>query len=193
MNKKAAILEASGLLFAQYGLKKTTIDEIALKAAVSKATLYKYYRNKEEIFSAVCDCEADKLRHEIILAVEYEKTASSKLRAHLLTRTVNLKELARYYRLAPEIWNEYQFYINSVQKRIAVKEIQMLRDIITFGNSTGEFAVTQVDSIAHLMIISLKSLEYPWALDGYNITLPEYVVLMTNIIIDGIGAKNKAI
>ncbi|HIE30743.1 TPA: TetR/AcrR family transcriptional regulator, partial [Candidatus Poribacteria bacterium] len=56
-DKKEFIIEASRELFARFGLKKTTMDEIAKKCGMSKATLYYYFKSKEDIFRAVIDKE----------------------------------------------------------------------------------------------------------------------------------------
>ena len=46
--KKAAIE-----LFNVYGLKKVSMDEIAVKADVSKVTIYKYFHSKEELIQEI--------------------------------------------------------------------------------------------------------------------------------------------
>ena len=44
------ISAVAGTLFAEKGIEKTTMDDIAKKAEYSKATLYAYFKSKEEIF-----------------------------------------------------------------------------------------------------------------------------------------------
>ena len=60
-----SILDAAQSLFAQFGLKKVTTDDIARKAHVSKATIYKFYKNKSEIFDVVVRLEAERLIREM--------------------------------------------------------------------------------------------------------------------------------
>lgn len=47
---KDSISAAADKLFAQRGIEKTTMDEIAREAQYSKATLYVYFKSKDEIF-----------------------------------------------------------------------------------------------------------------------------------------------
>src|SRR5919204_4021455 len=47
--KREAILAAAARLFAQKGYEATTMDDVAGAAGVSKATLYRYIRSKEEL------------------------------------------------------------------------------------------------------------------------------------------------
>ena len=47
------ILDIAARLILRYGYNKTTMQDIALEAAVSKSTLYLYWKNKEELFQAL--------------------------------------------------------------------------------------------------------------------------------------------
>ncbi len=49
--KRTAILEAATALFIQHGYA-TSMDQIAVKAGVSKQTLYGHFANKEELYRA---------------------------------------------------------------------------------------------------------------------------------------------
>lgn len=50
--KTAQILDASLAVFCRYGYSKTTMHDIARAAGVSRATLYLYFPNKDELFRA---------------------------------------------------------------------------------------------------------------------------------------------
>ncbi|WP_428607556.1 TetR/AcrR family transcriptional regulator [Sedimenticola sp.] len=51
--RKQKLIDTAYRLFNQYGYHATGIDRILLESGVSKATLYKYYRSKEELILAV--------------------------------------------------------------------------------------------------------------------------------------------
>ena len=51
--KRDAILEAAADLFLAQGLQGTSMDAVALKAGVSKQTVYSHFANKEELFRTV--------------------------------------------------------------------------------------------------------------------------------------------
>lgn len=48
--KRQAILDAAYLLFREKGFEKTSVAEINARAGGSKATIYSYFRSKEEMF-----------------------------------------------------------------------------------------------------------------------------------------------
>ena len=50
---RAAILDAAEALFGTRGFQKTTVDEIAVRAGVSRTLVYRYFRDKLGLFEAV--------------------------------------------------------------------------------------------------------------------------------------------
>ncbi len=50
---KEGIKKASRDLFRRYGYKKTSVNEIAKKAKIAKATIYKYFDSKETVLHAI--------------------------------------------------------------------------------------------------------------------------------------------
>ncbi len=51
--KRTRILDAAQSLFIRYGVKRTSIDEVARAADIAKGTLYLYYESKEMLFAEV--------------------------------------------------------------------------------------------------------------------------------------------
>lgn len=49
-SRELAVLEAAVDVFMNYGFRKTTMDDIARKAGMSRPALYNYFKNKESIF-----------------------------------------------------------------------------------------------------------------------------------------------
>lgn len=53
--RRRTILDAALSCFIQFGYAKTSLDDIARRARLSRPLLYRKYRNKEDIFGAVYD------------------------------------------------------------------------------------------------------------------------------------------
>ncbi len=51
--KRQLILDAGLIQFAQFGLRKTSMQDIAERAGISRASVYSYFKNKDEIFRCV--------------------------------------------------------------------------------------------------------------------------------------------
>jgi AcrR family transcriptional regulator len=95
--KQEIILKAQGL-FQQFGLKKTTMDEIAFACGKAKSTLYHYFKSKEEVFEEVLKMEVTNLRKVVKSQVDEVKTIKEKLMAYFVafhTGVVNKLNLYR--------------------------------------------------------------------------------------------------
>lgn len=63
--KHVQIMTAAAALFAKYGYKKTSIDEIVSAAGISKGLFYHYYTNKAELYVSLYDTYADILSRRV--------------------------------------------------------------------------------------------------------------------------------
>lgn len=63
---KQSVFKASKELFKKYGYHKTSVNEIAKKSKVAKATMYKYFDSKEQILDNILMGYLDVNLHEIL-------------------------------------------------------------------------------------------------------------------------------
>ncbi len=59
--RRREILDAALACFLQFGYAKTSLDDIAQRAGISRPLLYRKYKNKEDIFGACYDDVFDQL------------------------------------------------------------------------------------------------------------------------------------
>lgn len=59
VGKRDAILRAAEIQFSQYGFRRTSMDDIAKQTGISRASLYSYFDNKEEIFRSLAESMYD--------------------------------------------------------------------------------------------------------------------------------------
>jgi AcrR family transcriptional regulator len=64
------LLEQSFKLFSTYGLKKTSIEEIARAAGISKGAFYIFYDSKEELFMEVVEQAEQRVRQDLLAVVD---------------------------------------------------------------------------------------------------------------------------
>lgn len=55
LDRQDAILDAAFRSFAAYGFRRTTMDDIARTAGISRSALYLHFRNKEDIFRSMAE------------------------------------------------------------------------------------------------------------------------------------------
>ena len=78
-DKRDAILAASADLFLKKGYIETSTSDIAQHAKISKETLYKHFRNKEDIFMACADTLFHDIYNHVRNEIREEKDAALRL------------------------------------------------------------------------------------------------------------------
>lgn len=100
------IASAASVLFMDKGIAATSMDDIARAAGYSKATLYVYFKNKEELVGILVLDSMKKLYHYIVSALEQQET--TKEQYHFICRG-----LVRYQ-------EEFPFYFKMVLDKINI-------------------------------------------------------------------------
>lgn len=156
---KLEILNSAQELFHKYGLKKTTMEDIAKHISKGKSTLYYYFSSKEDIFDAVIQKESDELFTETKSAIDAEDSAIDKLKIYCVTKVKKLHSLSN---LSNRVKLEMLEIVKNssckaVMRDFEKREKEVIVDILNYGISTGEFNVkikNSVDVVA-LMIFSI--------------------------------------
>lgn len=85
------IANEAELLFSEKGIDHTSMDEVARSAGYSKATLYVYFKNKEEIVSFLVLRSMNKLKYALLEAVNASKDSKAQFKA-ICNALVNYQE-----------------------------------------------------------------------------------------------------
>jgi AcrR family transcriptional regulator len=82
--RRSAVLDAAITVFARFGYRKTSMDEVALAARVSRQGLYLYFANKEELFrAAIVYALGDQLAAASAVLADAERPVETRLVAAL--------------------------------------------------------------------------------------------------------------
>jgi AcrR family transcriptional regulator len=81
--KKRRILEAATELFISQGYRKTSIDEVARRAAVAKGTVYLYFKNKNDLLFHAIALEKSRYVGDAMAILAGDLPPLEKLRAYL--------------------------------------------------------------------------------------------------------------
>jgi AcrR family transcriptional regulator len=153
------ILDAASAVFAKYGYKKATMDDIGHAIKKGKTAVYYYFNGKEDIFRAIVEREAAMLGKSIVSAIEKGKTASEKFALYIHARVNTLQKVSNFYdAMKNELLDSLEF-INQARQTYDSFEISMVNDILKAGNKEGAFNVAKTESTAELIVAILKGLE----------------------------------
>ncbi len=135
--KNEILLKAQGL-FQIYGLKKTTMDEIAEACGKGKSTLYHYFKSKEEVFDAVIKIELTSLRKVVKEKVDTKTTIKDKILAYFIIfheEVINKMNLYRVVKQEMKIGSIMQDHFEQIMQF----EQDYLSRILIDGYDSGDF------------------------------------------------------
>lgn len=156
---RESILEVARSLFARFGLKKSTVDEIAECAGVGKGTIYYHFPSKESIFLAVIKKEAGQLSRRQREAVSEVKTPQEKLRALFECRLRSLTDLPN---LKEAILNLNQIQwprLSRLMQQVEKEKNRLVENILSEGKESGVFAVDDVKQMTASLITAFRGFE----------------------------------
>jgi AcrR family transcriptional regulator len=107
--RREAILKAGQRCLARRGFERTTMDEVAAEANLTKGGMYFHFRNKEELFQAVVLAMLELGRQSMPAytpaddPLDYLRTF---LHAWLARMSHDLEDSASHFRIYYEAWNK---------------------------------------------------------------------------------------
>lgn len=86
----AALMQRGKVLFETYGLRKTTVDELAAAGGISKGAFYRFFDSKEALFFAILrEAEAEVQQQLLRTEATDDSSGSERFRA-MLTQVLTL-------------------------------------------------------------------------------------------------------
>jgi len=188
--KKEKILEIAQNIFTRFGIKKSTMDEIAKKIRMAKSTLYHYFRNKEEIFLEVVKRESQTMKEKLKEAVDKAGTPQEKFRAYSRTRMLYLKELNNYYSTLTDAYLEFYSFTEKIRKDFNDFELAAIEGIFREGIRKGVFDIENPEITARMVTIAFKGFEYLIITREPSPDITNELDLLIDVFFKGIEKKN---
>jgi AcrR family transcriptional regulator len=182
---KEQIITAAREIFARYGYKKTTMDDIAASIYKAKSSIYHYFNGKEDIFRAVIDRESSFILQEIEKAVGKETEPVAKLTTYFSTVFQEVKKAENYFRLLMDEWFEIFDFTDVIKRENEEKNIKFLASILREGNRTGDFAVENPEKYAQALDLGFNGYLFPVAMTHHSATIEDFTIYL-KIILHGL-------
>lgn len=162
--KQQDILKAATRIFAQRDYHKVTMEEIADAAKVGKGTLYRYYKNKEDLYFSIIKKGLETLYEYITREAEKEEDLLSRIKKVISCALIFFEKNKPFVKvfLQEEVKFQTKGFIHC--KESLDKSIRLIENLIAQGQKEGVFKTVDVSVAASLLIgmskaIFLKSLE----------------------------------
>ncbi len=137
-----AVLDAAAARLATHGVAATTVDDVAEEAGVSRATVYRYVGNKNEIIGAVIARETRDVLDRLTSAVADAPDVATLIRTLVSTAVVAIDESPVLARLSGDDLRETLAFITIDSASLVDGVVEALAPAI---EATGRFGFDPAD------------------------------------------------
>jgi AcrR family transcriptional regulator len=160
LEKRRQILNLAKKRFERFGYNKTTVDEIAKDATISKRTLYQEFENKEKILEELFMFEALSVRKAILNQINKVSEPAEKLRTYI---RLALKYLDQNPFIVSVLHDESGFFSPFLKDRPQIIETgieEIFVNILKEGVEKKAFRKMDERIVGHCIFLLFKGLTY---------------------------------
>ena len=181
--KRRAILDRSAELFAEHGYDRASMSKIAEACGVSKANLYHYYRDKEELLFDVIRFHLEELLEVVEAADRPDLSAGSRLKELVAA-------LLEAYRDADA---QHNVQINGLRLLPPDRQTElkaMERELVKIFSDAVAGVAPQLKGTKLLKPVTMSlfgmiNWHYLWFKNTGDMTRADYAELVSQLIVDG--------
>ena len=188
------LIDIAEKIFSQLGFDRTTMEIIAREARKGKSTLYYYFKNKEQLFAAVIEKEANYILNELMKIIASHDDARTTLKCYAKRRFQLARDVMNYYHV---IKNDdyYRYYpmVYKYRRKHDEYEIQLIKQILIKGIQNNEIDLQEqnIQTVAIAITAAMRGLEEPVLLDNHETTIQDKIDILVDMLFDGIAKKDK--
>lgn len=194
-SKREMILERAQEIFSQRGYEKTTLETIGESCGLNKASLYYYFRNKEEIYVEVILMEATTFIKRLQEELHTVKGTENRVHLYLLSRIQKYAERLNLSQLSLETVQKVEPIFNDLFQKVKSEEILFLQGILDEGIAQGDIEHIESAELAEALFVISDALKHermlvekPYPNHLYNYTKVEnQLSLMIRLLFKGIS------
>lgn len=189
--RKKQIIQSAIRVFSQKGYHKATLSEIAKGAKISKATLYIYVKNKQDLLLLIADEATNVMIENIYKAIEKISQPLKKLQRII---EIQFEIISKYRDLARVLLSELPDLKKFVEDRIMERRkefVEILKKIIEEGIKTESI---RKDVDVELAVYILIGVSHIFAFEWINekkIPTKKTIEKFFNLYLYGIAKKEE--
>ncbi|PKN34537.1 MAG: hypothetical protein CVU61_08535 [Deltaproteobacteria bacterium HGW-Deltaproteobacteria-19] len=187
-----AILTTARKMFARYGLKKTSLDEIARTARVAKGTIYNYFGSKDQVYLGVLRGEAEEIVRNVLSAMEKVAAPEEKLAAFVRAKFRFMRQAINILNLDREGIEKYLPAAEGIRNEFFEQEVKIIDAILRQGAEKGVFRLGDAFLTAKAIGYALRGFELNWLIQESEERIEQYLAELMNLLFFGIMAQPRA-
>ena len=191
---REAILDATDRLFERYGFRKTTIEDIAQEAGVSRGTVYLYFKNKEEIALSWLGRYNGRVRERMAEIAREPVPTTERIRKMLLARILTRRDNIQHLSVSmDELFANMRPLILEHRQKCQDCEAELLAAVLNEGKAAGVFAFDDAMTMARLLTLATASL-LPYSLSvrqlGERAEMETRANGLVELLLEGLGIRD---
>jgi AcrR family transcriptional regulator len=192
--KRKEIIKAAGECFSRYGYDKTTLDDIGKQVGLNKASLYYYYKNKEEIFTEVIRIEMERFITRTDKETENISGCKNKITTYIKNKFKFFSDFVNISTLSVETLRSIQPAFKGLYNNVCKTETGYIKKILDCCIKNGEIKDCNTEKIAGsisaivdaIKIKALQERNHKFINDVDFNDFVEEVIYTVTLILDGL-------
>jgi len=187
LDMRARIVNGMEELARQKGFSAVTVDELAEHVGISKRTLYRYFRSKEEIIAAVLNGLTSRVAAAVDEILESPENPTRKLYSlvPLIVQNVSrlepaMRDLQRHY---PALWEKFEEF--------RAGRIAYLGRLLEEGMAQGYFNVSHPKLVLTALIASVRAVVNPEFVYANRLSFQETAQSLLDLFLYGIVTREE--
>ena len=182
-SREQEIIEAARQVFADYGYKKVTMDDVAAKLNITRSALYYYYKSKEDLFVAVGEFDFRKYESDQKKAIDSMQTTDERFIAFCRCFLPMRKRFRDIYKLGND---DFYFPMGSHHKfRKMISNIHTALITGIFLNDKKIAGLENVEYYSTLLTYSIRGILFS-SYDADPDQLEQDIITLSRIFCQGI-------
>lgn len=185
-DKQRSLLDNAAAVFAEQGMEKASMSQIAAHAQVSKSLLYHYYPSKGELIFAIISTHLSELEAAVACADDGKLEPAKRLRQLVGAVLQNYRGADDYHKVQlnalPALSDDQRKTITAIERRIVKRFSTVLEQI----NPELARRRRQLLMPVTMSLFGMLNWVYMWFRDDGPISREDYADIATSLLLDGL-------
>ncbi len=183
--RKDQIIESAIGSIASVGYVKTTLDQIAETADISRGVITYYFKSKDQVISAVMKRILEEQRRIIMERVDGQDSPREMLREYIHASFDHMMADRTHYEAEVELWSNLE-YKKEFNEKVYKSCTNILTEILEGGVASGQFRELDITNAAALIQGCIDGVMIQWVFNERSVDLEAIKALLTTIIFSSI-------